>query len=562
MRAFQEERLREERVEFRGRHRWLKWAGGAAAAVAVGLGIGLWVAVHRAEPFMRTRLLEALGEHFHARVELDSFHLTVGKGIEAEGKGLRIWPPASLQGVTDPGVSGAGDPLIKVDEFRFRAPLRYKLGAPVRISKVELKGVEVHLPPSSHLSHGAAQNGEGDVGINFVVDGVECEGAKLVLETSKPGKLPMEISIAKFELKGANGKEIEPGAPVRFVAELTSPKPVGTVHSTGTFGPWVVSDPGESAVQGTYTFDHADLASFKGIAGILSSTGGYEGTLRELTVDGETDTPDFRLTHFGNALGLHTRFHAMVDATNGDTRLEPVDATLGRSHFVATGQVVRVPDPAAPKDHPASKGHDIALDVTVDGGHIEDFLRLASHGGNPLLTGVLKMQATVHIPPGSEPVHERLGLKGKFNLEDAAFSSTKIQDYITELSLRGQGRPREVKAADPNAVRSTMNGDFAMAQGVITLPEMEYTVPGAAIDLQGTYGVEGGALNFQGKAKLDATVSQLVGGVVGELLKPADRFFKKDGAGTEIPVRISGTEKDPEVGATIAGVKVSAAVRH
>ena len=65
-------------------------------------------------------------------------------------------------------------------------------------------------------------------------------------------------------------------------AELTNPNPVGTIHSTGTFGPWLVADPGESPVQGDYQFDHADLSSFKGIAGILSLTGKYEGTLRDI----------------------------------------------------------------------------------------------------------------------------------------------------------------------------------------------------------------------------------------------------------------------------------------
>ena len=47
-----------------------------------------------------------------------------------------------------------------------------------------------------------------------------------------------------------------------------------------------------------------------------------------------------------------------------------------------------------------------------------------------------------------------------------------------------------------------------MAGGVITLPTLEYTVPGAIIDLKGTYGVERGALNFAGFAKMQATVSE------------------------------------------------------
>jgi hypothetical protein len=73
-------------------------------------------------------------------------------------------------------------------------------------------------------------------------------------------------------------------------------------------------------------------------------------------------------------------------------------------------------------------------------------------------------------------------------------------------------------------------------------------VPGANIELKGTYGMDGGALDFAGVAKLDATVSKMVGGVFGVLLKPADRFFKKDGAGTEVPIHISGTRQDPKFG--------------
>jgi hypothetical protein len=32
------------------------------------------------------------------------------------------------------------------------------------------------------------------------------------------------------------------------------------------------------------------------------------------------------------------------------------------------------------------------------------------------------------------------------------------------------------------------------------------------------------------------------------LLKPVDHFFSKDGAGTEIPIKITGTESEPHFG--------------
>ena len=532
------------------RHGWLKWAASGLLLLLLALAVAVSIALRRAEPFLRVRIVSALERRFNARVELDSFHMSFVKGIQAEGRGLRIWPPAQVEGLTVPADSA--QPLIRLDDFRFHAPLQFKPSKPIHISLVELQGLAITLPPRSHFLHSTnAAKGtttQADNLISFTVDKLESNSAILLLESSKPSKLPMEIAIAHFQLTGDGSGPISAASPMNFSADLTNPKPVGDIHTTGSVGPWLVSDPGESPIQGAYTFDQADLASFKGIAGILSSTGKYQGTLRNLIVDGDTDTPDFRLTHFGNALPLHTHFHAIVDATNGDTQLDPVDATLGHSHFTCAGQIVRVPDPNSPPDHPTSKGHDIALNVNVDAGRIEDFLHLASRGPTQLLTGALTMKTALHIPPGTDPVHQRLSLKGAFNLDQARFTSTKIQDGITQLSLRGQGLPKEIKTTDPSTIHSAMQGNFSMDNGLITLPSLAYSVPGADIELQGTYAVEGGAVNFAGAAKLRASVSQMVGGVLGILLKPADRYFKKDGAGTEIPIRISGTREDPIFG--------------
>ncbi|MGP8268619.1 MAG: AsmA-like C-terminal region-containing protein [Terracidiphilus sp.] len=528
--------------------------GGLLAAIAVAAGI-VALLLHRAEPFVRALILEELQTRFHARVELDSFHVSLTHGLRAEGKGLRIWPPAEVEGVTVPGTAGQDEPLIRLKEFRFHAPLRYAPGKPFHISLVELEGMDIHMPPFSHFSHalaGTAEVGQGKgvpsgAGVGRMrvdVETLDCSQAHLVLESSNPGKLPLEFAIAHFKLTN-----VASGNAMGFDAELTNPKPVGTIYSTGRFGPWLTEDPGETPITGDYRFEHADLATFKGIAGILTSTGHYEGTLRHLTVDGVANVPDFRLTHFGSALPLDTRFHARVDATNGDTWLEPVYATLAHSHFTAQGPIVRViaSEPGKP---PHSVGHDIALTVDMDRGRIEDFLQLASppHRTTPLLTGALTTKTRLHIPPGPVPVHWRLQLKGHFTLDQALFTSEKIQGRIRQLSLRGQGRPKEVKTTDPESIGSTMQGDFKMAGGTITLPNLVYTVPGATIELKGTYGMDGGTLDFTGKAMMEATVSQMVGGWAGALLKPADRFFEKGGAGTEVPIRIQGTREEPKFG--------------
>lgn len=545
------------------KYRWMMWVGGGLLAVLAVVAGVVALVLHRAEPYLRARIVGELQERFHARVELDSFHVSLVDGLRAEGKGLRIWPPAQVEGIAVPGLVSEGEPLIRLEEFRFHAPLHYEPGKPLQISLVELKGLTVDVPPRSHfgnLSKGAGgASGESTGGtkrlLRFNVESMECVRAHLVLETSKPGKLPLDFAIAHLKLT-----KVGSGVAMGFDAELTNPRPVGMIHTTGEFGPWMVDDPGESPIKGKYKFDHADLGGFKGIAGILSSTGQFDGTLREVVVDGETDTPDFRLTHFGNAMALHTRFHARVDGTNGDTWLEPVDAILGHSHFTAEGQVVRVMS-AEGGGTPHSIGHDIALRVKVDRARMEDFLHLTSNTETPLLTGGLTLNTDLHIPPGKTEVHERLTLNGTFGLDQARFASSKIQDRIEELSFRGQGRRKDEQSSDRAGIRSTMEGDFKMAGGVITLSRLTYTVPGAEIELTGKYGVEGGTLNFAGTARLEATISEMVGGWKGLLLKPVDRYFKKEGAGTRVPIHIEGTRMAPKFGIDFGRLKDSSPER-
>lgn len=575
MGAIQEADLAEARESFWRRRRWAKWVAGGLLVALAGLAFVVNLALRRTEPFLRARIVQALSERFRARVELDTLHVSLANGLQAEGKGLRIWPPDTQPGADSSASAdqaGEGEPMIRLAEFRFHAPLSYKPGKPIHISLMELKGLSVHVPPKSHFQRqqavGSAPAGKpgGIAGlVSFVVDSVECTGAELVMETSKPGKLPLTFEIAQLKVSNATSN----GA-MNFEAELTNPRPRGTIHTTGSLGPWptavagnssqgqrpVLGDPGETPISGDYRFDHADLSTFKGIAGTLASTGHYQGTLRALMVDGDTQTPDFRLTHFGNAVNLTTHFHAKVDGTDGDTWLDPVDGTMERSHFTAQGQIVRVPVVAGGAQR--GEGHDIALTVNVDKARIEDFLRLTSRSDAVLMTGDVAANAKLHVPPGPAPVYERLNLNGRFTLSKARFASTKVQGRIAELSLRGQGRPDELKTTDPASIPAELQSGFQVAGGVVTLPAIEFTVPGADIQLRGTYGLDGGALNFAGTAKMDATVSQMVGGWKGLLLKPADRFLKKDGAGTEIPIHIEGTREDPKFGIDFDRMKPSA----
>jgi hypothetical protein len=554
------------------RHRVVfAWVGGFALASLIAAAVGISILLHNAEPIMRAEIVAALERHFNAHVELDSFHMSLTGGLRAEGRGLRIWPPAEVHGVEVPPTP-SGQPLISIDDFRFRAPLHYSRNKPLRISLVQLRGLVVDLPPASHFTHTENQPPPNDSGsssvkkalLRFSLDTVECVDTVVHIETNKPRKLPLVFNVSNLRLTN-----IKSDGTMDYTANLVNAVPKGNVHTTGTFGPWNTGDPGESAIQGQYTFDNADLGDFKGISGTLHSIGRYAGTLRELKADGVADVPNFALTHFGTAMPLHTQFNAKVDATNGDTWLQPVYAVLGQSHFTVEGQVVRVPvsedeaeasqNPNAnPRTAPPSKGHDISLLVNVPQGRMEDFMRLVSKSGTPMLTGLLNLKTSLEIPPGKETVHLRMKLNGNFQLSNAQFTNSKVQDRVDELSLRGQGLTKEAKQKDKSdtpPAPSTLQSSFTMAKGVVTLPDLVYQVPGADIALDGTYTLDGGTMNFAGKAKMEATVSKMIGGWKGALATPLDHFFKKDGAGTEVGVHVDGTKDDPHFGLDVKGMK-------
>jgi hypothetical protein len=66
--------------------------------------------------------------------------------------------------------------------------------------------------------------------------------------------------------------------------------------------------------------------------------------------------------------------------------------------------------------------------------------------------------------------------------------------------------------------------------------------------MTGDYSLNGQTFDFHGTVRLDATVSQMTTGWKSILLKPVDPFFSKDGAGTEVPIRITGTQSEPHFG--------------
>ena len=518
-----------ERVEAKGvskRRKVWRWIVASLLIAVVVLGVIGEMMVRRAGPILKGRVIETLSTRFNSRVEMDGFEVSVVKGLEVSGNGLRIFPEDEVV------AAGATEPLIALGRFSFHADLAGLFEKPMRVGTVHVRGMAIHIPPREMRAQ--APKGRRHIGkIKIVVDEIVFEDSKLVIGTLKPNKEPLDFEMSRIVMRN-----VGPTKPWNYDATLVNATPRGDIHANGTFGPWNNDSPGDSTVTGRYVFDHADLNTIKGIGGILFSVGQFTGKLNEIAVDGTTETADFSLDTANHAMPLHTKFHAVVDGTNGDTYLQPVEARLGESDFSCQGAVV----------HVKGKGHMIDLDVTVPNGRIQDFLELGVKTTPVVMTGRLAMKTKLHIPPGKESVTRKIGLKGGFTLRQIHFTNPELEDKVDMLSLRAQGDPKDAKPGAPD-VHSEIVGQFVLAGGKLGFSKLNYTLPGATVALTGEYTLDGDRFEFAGKIRTDAKVSQMVASKWKSiLLKPVDPFFKKNGAGAEIPVKVSGTRSAPKFG--------------
>ena len=507
-------------------------AGVALFIVLVVAGAYLTAAAiaRRFEPALRAQAIKYMQDRFHSEVDIGELHInrpnmSIIQILLRHGRGAIVAVEAQ-----DISMRFRGDrsrpPLFAIQKLFFTVDLEVLVAPKKSVNFVRIDGMDINIPPKDERAD--IEGNDSATGVSF--ENVQIRNVKLVLLPKDASRPPLRFNIARLHVQS-----IGTDSAAKYDADLTIPKPPGTVKSKGTFGPWNATTPGDTPMRGDYTFDNADLGIFKGIAGTLSSKGTFDGTLNSVNVKGNTYVPNFQLKMAGNPLPLSTNFEALVDGTNGNTVLQPVRATLGHTNFVTAGAVI--------KNEEYSK-RSINLDVTMPNGQMRDLLTL-SMKGPPFLEGLMTMKSRIDLPPLNATVKEKLVLDGTFDVHDAKFLKSTIQDQIDQLSRRGQGQP---KNQEIDEVISKMQGSFHLENQIMTFRSLAFEVPGAAVSVTGNYDMVHDTLDFHGAVKLDAHISQTMTGWKRWLLKPADPFFAKNGAGTFLKIKIAGDAQHPKFG--------------
>lgn len=459
-------------------------------------------------PFSQKAVLEDLEEVSDSRVTAQSYHPTyfppgcILEGIEFR-HGARQFKLITVEKLV---VKGSYLGIL-----RSHVPHVEAIGAHIVIPPFGSK-VTFHTQPSS-----------------TVVDELVANGSYVEFESNDPHEQAF-----RFDVHEATVNHVQSRDPIRYRLKLHNPNPPGEIAVSGNFGAWTKGRPEDTPLSGDYTFDHADLGVYGGIAGTLASTGKFAGTFQRINISGTASVPDFEVKSGGHKVKLDTRFDAYVDAMHGDTFLTTVEAHAGRTYLLAKGSV------AGSKGR---KGKYTELEISTRRGRIEDILGLFVKERSPM-SGPLVLRTHAEIPPGEKAFLKKVELDGGFGVNAGNFSKEETQQDVDKLSAGARGE----KMDDPETVLSELNGRVVLAQGVARFSDLRFSVPGAKAHLQGTYDILNHKIDLHGRMRVDTSISKTQTGFKSLMLKIMDPIFKKKKKGEVVPVHILGTYEKPQFG--------------
>lgn len=393
-----------------------------------------------------------------------------------------------------------------------------------RVPRIRAEGGHLFVPPLGSKVTFATQHS------NLVVEEIVADGAVIEFASRDPGKKPL-----RFEVQRGVLHNVQWGNPIEYDLKFHNPEPPGEIATRGKFGVWVQGKPGETPISGDYTFEHADLGVYGGVAGTLDSKGKYGGLLKHIDISGATDVPNFEVTSGGHKVKLVTQYSAYVDAIHGDTFLKSVDAHFGRTDLGVEGSIAGVK---------GQKSKTALLDLSSRRGRIEDILGLFVKEPRAPMSGPISLKAKVEIPPGEERFLEKVKLSGAFGIDNGTFAKPETQKSVNELSAGARGEKME----DAETVLTDLKGDVVLTGGVAKFSNLSFGIPGATARMHGTYNLLNEKIDLHGQMRVDTKISKTTTGMKSLFLKMMDPIFKKKKKGEVVPVHIGGTYDHPQFG--------------
>ncbi|HLH03755.1 MAG TPA: AsmA-like C-terminal region-containing protein [Bryobacteraceae bacterium] len=491
---------------------WKRWI----PAVLAGAALIYFVVIACNWPFTQKRIVHELEQRSLRTVTVGQFHRTYfPPGCVVED--IRFLHRKHKEKM----------PLIRVRQLVLVTTYAKILTLQEHLSVVRVVDMHVTVPPSipgqpnpvMPLTYSTSKP-------SIKIDRIVADGAVLEFVT-KTGEKRYRLGIDKLTLDGVGNN-----VPMSYRTSISIEKPPGKIHSSGTFGVWNPKDPGSTLLHGDYTFENANLAAFHGISGTLSSGGKFRGILRQIAIEGRADVPDFKVYDTSHERRLQAAYRAIVDATNGDTKLEQVAATFDHTTAEFRGTIAKSDNRA---------GKTASIDIWTDSARLEDILRLFISGQNAPMSGVFALSAHVDIPTGPEPFLQRIRMSADFGVSRGKFANADTERELTRLSESAQKAEKDDAEQPGRNVVSDLKGHGDAVSGVARLSDVSFTIPGAKAWMHGTYGLIDYKVDLHGTLLTTGSPSSATTGFKSLMVKVITPFFKRKHKQKMVPFKITGS---------------------
>lgn len=504
---------------------WLKQHWGVAAASMVVLGVVIYAVVLVLHwPFTKQSVIDVLQESTLRSVQVGEFRQTyLPPGCVAEH--IRF----------ERHLHKDKPPIIYIDRLIIHGSYWGLLTAQNRLALIKVVNMHVIVPP-------AEVNGKPDplMPLNHTnssvrtlrIDKIVADGAVLDF-AHEDGSQPYHITIDKLALFN-----ISNNSAVSFKTVLTNSVPAGTVRSEGVFGPWDPNNPASTPVHGTYEYLNASLGALKDLSGTMQAHGTFEGHLGEIQTKGNVNVRNFHISDTSHYRELAAAFQARVDGTNGNTTLDNVSATFDHSSLTVKGAIA---------GQKGSNGKTVSLDLICQSGRVEDVLDLFVEAKLAPMVGALQMNGHLYLPPGKTEFLKRMHLWGDFSVENGRFTNSDTQGDLNRLS---QSAEQKKNPQAPNVTAlSDLKGHGDIRNGIATLTDLDFKVPGATAEMSGTYSiVPNYNVDLHGKLYTDGKPWTATTGFKSWMVRIITPFLKKKKDIRVVPFKITGNYYNTTVG--------------
>jgi hypothetical protein len=183
----------------------------------------------------------------------------------------------------------------------------------------------------------------------------------------------------------------------------------------------------------------------------------------------------------------------------------------------------------------------------MEQGRVDDLLWLVSGQPRPGMTGDIRFDANLELPPAPPEFLRRLVLRGKFEITRALFTNPKTQLPLNYLSESARGMNKQEERGDTQQVPGVIRGAVNDSDAIARLTNVHYSAPGVNASLDGEFNLIHKGINFKGVLATEGKLGDSATGLKSVLLKIARPFLAihRQGKITTVLFTIRGSSKHP-----------------